>query len=149
VKYKGWSDPALQERIAIMVDKRLWTGMTCKEVEAYFDPHTEADHGHISGALSLLHGANKIACLTDRRDGRYIYVALDFIDSRPCRAQGRDSLTKAERDFYRVMSDHLEYWLELDTAGSLTGKTTSTRADKYRGMFVNATKEIWRGRPEP
>lgn len=46
-------------------------------------------HGSISGALSNLHKARRIACLVDQRDRCHIYVGLDYVRDRETRPQGR------------------------------------------------------------
>jgi hypothetical protein len=46
-------------------------------------------HGSISGALSNLHKAGRIACLIDTRDHCHIYVLPGYVRDRATREQGR------------------------------------------------------------
>jgi hypothetical protein len=46
-------------------------------------------HGSLSGALSNLHKADRIACLTERRERCHPYVLPIYVRGRETRAQGR------------------------------------------------------------
>lgn len=59
-------------------------------------------HGTLSGALSVLHKAGKLARLTEVRNGCKVYVAPQFTLGRPCEPHGRPrrgiTLTPDETD---------------------------------------------------
>lgn len=76
----------LQTRLFLMVTNRLSRGLTVAEARAAIPSQ---HHGSISGALSNLHKAGKVACLVETRDKCHIYVAPDFVRGRETRRQGR------------------------------------------------------------
>lgn len=60
-------------------------GMTWSELADASGRH----HGSTSGALSTLHKQGDIARLTDKREGRKIYVGTPYINGRPIEEHGR------------------------------------------------------------
>lgn len=145
--YRGWTDVRLQQQIRRFIDASGHRGLTVKELRSLI-PDTEAHHGWISGATSLLHGENKIARLRgEKRDGYKVYVELDFIDNRPCEAQGWGGrLSKEERAWVDSLTEILEYWMEIDSAGARFA-TDKTRAERHQHLFFRALKAVWGDRP--
>lgn len=148
-RYTGWNDERLQKRILALIDQRGHEGLTVKELRLII-PDTEAHHGWISGACSMLHAKNKIARLRgQKRHGYKVYVELDFIDSRPCEAQGyqRKALSIEEQAWYDDLVETFEYWMSVDTEGARF-KTDQVRAQRHPVLFANTMLRLWRQRPD-
>jgi hypothetical protein len=76
----------LQGRLLRVVEGLGPRGITVAEARRLI-PHEH--HGSISGALSNLHLAGRLACLVDTRDRCHIYVTPDYVRGRETRKQGR------------------------------------------------------------
>ena len=82
----GGSTASLQMLLLRMVGSRGPRGLTVAEARRMLpDDH----HGSISGALSNLHKAERVACLTERRESCHPYVLPQFVRDRETRPQGR------------------------------------------------------------
>lgn len=76
---------ARQAQAAALVTAAGYVGATWKELA----DRTNWHHGQVSGALSNLHKAGRIARLTDTRGRCSVYVAPEFVDGRDTKPQGR------------------------------------------------------------
>jgi rubrerythrin len=74
-----------QREVIAVLDRAHMTGLTWKELSTLTGWH----HGKASGVLSVLHKANKIARLTEKRDKCRVYVHLDHVGERDTDSQGR------------------------------------------------------------
>jgi hypothetical protein len=80
------STRGLQRVLLVMVGRTGPRGLTVAEARRVLaDNH----HGSISGALSNLHKAERIACLVERRGDCHPYVLPQYVRDRPTRQQGR------------------------------------------------------------
>lgn len=79
------STESLQRHLLVLVGRTGYRGLTVAEARRILPQH----HGSISGALSNLHKAGSIACLTERRESCHPYVLPIHVDWRPTREQGR------------------------------------------------------------
>lgn len=142
-KYAGYRNAELRERVLRLVDRSGHTGMTVHEIAAHFDPDTEAHHGDISGTLSMLHRDLVLARLTEKREGCKVYVHRDFLDSRPCEAQGRgvNRLDQDEIDRLCEIRDLLDYWFTVDNDGARF-TTDKTRAERYPKQFFARARRL-------
>lgn len=148
-KYAGYRNEALQQRILHMLDAVGHDGLTSAEIEENFDPVTEAHHGDVSGALSMLHAGLRIARLTEKRKGCKVYVERDFLDNRPCEAQGYgDRLTKDEAARLIDQRGFMDYWFTVDTAGARFA-TDRTRAERYSKEFFRAARRMFGDSVDP
>lgn len=142
-KYAGYRNTDLQQRIQRIVDRSTFRGMTVHEVAAHFDPETEAHHGDISGALAELHKNLVLARLSEKREGCKIYVHRDFLDSRPCEAQGRpEHLSKDEIAHLVEVRDFMDYWFTVDQDGARF-TTDKTRAERYSKQFFARARRLF------
>lgn len=142
--YRHWTDPNLQVDIAKLVEFFSHGGITTKEMRVFF---SSSHHGHLSGGASLLHGSNKIARLKDKRVGYKVYVGLDYIDGREVEAQGNGNrLTKEERAWLDSLVEGLDYYLQVDEAGSRFG-TNKTIAQRHQVNFFNWLNRTWGDKP--
>lgn len=73
----------MQQACIRMLKKRPVKGFTSREIEETLD----ADHGKVSGALSVLNKKGLLALLTEKRDGFMIYVLAENVKGRPVRAR--------------------------------------------------------------
>ena len=144
-KYTSYRDERLQAKILRLVDMRQWGGMTVHELRQAIPEH-EAHHGWISGALSELHRTNRLARLSDKRAGCKIYVTPDFIDSRPCEAQGHTGLSKEEILFFEDLDTFMNYWMRIDTDGARI-TTDRTKAERNHRLFFTELRKMWEDRP--
>lgn len=74
-----------QQYVLDLLKSRGREGATWKEVSALSMMH----HGQSSGALSVLHKADKIARLLERRDKCRVYVLHEYVYERETDSQGR------------------------------------------------------------
>ena len=74
-----------QRQVMHFLDARGAFGVTVHEVTRQFGWH----HGQSSGALSVLHKAEHIARLTEKRDRCLIYVLPKFVEGRETEPHGR------------------------------------------------------------
>lgn len=74
-----------QQYVLDLLRARGAEGATWKEISALSMMH----HGQSSGALSVLHKADKIARLLERRDKCRVYVLHDYVYERETDSQGR------------------------------------------------------------
>jgi hypothetical protein len=79
---------ALQRVLLVLVDTQGPDGLTVAEARRAIPAQ---HHGSISGALSNLHRAGRIACLTSRRERCHPYVTPSYVNGRPTRPQGKRS----------------------------------------------------------
>lgn len=141
-QYSGYRDQRLQSRLFDHLDRLAFTGATSKELALHFNPHTQAHHGDISGALALLHRGLKIARLSEKRDGCKVYVHPDYIDGRQCEAQGRGGLPKEQIERLERINDFLEYYMQIDTEGARFG-TDRTKAERNHRLFFQELRKLW------
>lgn len=134
-----YRDPALQGRILNLIDGATYRGLNVAELRERLPQH----HGHISGALSLLHRDMKIARLTEKREGCKVYVHPDFLDGRKAEPQGYGTLSKQEIEDLVALRDFVDYWLEEDVTGSRF-VTTLSRMEQHKKMFFSRLKELRR-----
>lgn len=80
------STESLQRVLLAMVGSRGPRGVTVAEARRALP---SVHHGSISGALSNLHKAERIACLTERRGSCHPYVLPQYVRDRETRPQGR------------------------------------------------------------
>jgi hypothetical protein len=82
-----------QEELVELLNSLGPKGVTWREatvmLRRQYAKHREIHHGTVSGALSALHKDKRIARLTERRKRCLVYVALDYVDGRETRPQGR------------------------------------------------------------
>lgn len=143
--YRHWTDENLQDDILKLVDYFGHQGITTKEMRAFF---SSSHHGHLSGGASLLHGANQIARLSEKRVGYKVYVGLDFIDSRDVEAQGNGAkYTKEDRAWIGGLLADLDYYLQVDDAGARFG-TDKTIAERHQRLFFDWLKRTYADRPD-
>lgn len=145
-KYTGWTDERLQKRILGLIDRAGHKGLCVAELRMLI-PDTEAHHGWISGALSVLHADLKIARLKEKRLGCKVYVEPDFLDSREAEAQGRGGPSKDDTVFAMRVIGFLEYWLQVDTAGARF-TTDKSKAERNPFLFFRELRALWIERPE-
>lgn len=143
-RYSGYRDERLQAMIRRLVDLSGHHGMTVYDLRRAI-PDSEAHHGWISGALSELHKANKITRLKEKREGCKVYVELDFIDSRPCEAQGVNGMSREEIEKAHEVHEFMQYWMQIDTEGSKFA-TDRTKAERNQRLFFTALRNVWEPR---
>jgi len=80
-----------QRMVLKALDKNHVYGATWKDLEAWFHWH----HGQASGVLSVLHKANVIVRLDERRDRCHIYVLPKWVDGRK-QSNYRRRMTQAD-----------------------------------------------------
>lgn len=135
-----YTDPALHAEIERHIDKASFTGLTVAELRE----RMPADHhGHISGALSLLHRDLRIARLAEKREGCKVYVHPDFLAGRKAEPQGNGNLPKDEVEELLALREFIDYWLEEDVTGSRF-VTTLSRAEIHKKMFFVRLKDLRR-----
>jgi hypothetical protein len=134
-----YTDPGLQADIRDLIDRSMFKGLTVAELRVLLPEH----HGHISGALSLLHRDLRIARLSEKREGCKIYVHPDFLDGRKAEPQGNGNLPKEEVAELVELRDFIDYWLEEDVTGSRF-VTTLSRAEMHKKLFFARLKELRR-----
>lgn len=80
-------------------------GMTWKEYASLRGLH----HGQASGVLSVLHKANRIARLNERRDRCLVYVHPDHVQGRETTEQGsKRGLTPREKGIVSVVRESID-----------------------------------------
>lgn len=67
-----------QQRVLRHIEGRGVVGATWMEVGSALN----LNHGQASGALSALHAINRLAMLTERRDGNRVYVVPEYVAGR-------------------------------------------------------------------
>lgn len=80
------STARIQARVLSLVLGKGPRGVTVAELR---DALPAQHHGSISGALSNLHKAERLACLVEQRDRCHIYIGPDYIRGRETRPQGK------------------------------------------------------------
>lgn len=135
-----YTDPALHAEILALIDRASFSGLTVADLR---NKMPEDHHGHISGALSLLHRDLKIARLTEKREGCKVYVHPDFLNGRKAEPQGSGNLPKDEVEELVALRDFIDYWLEEDVTGSRF-VTTLSRAEIHKKLFLSRLKELRR-----
>lgn len=75
----------IQARVLRMVRDAEERGLTIADLRDRLPDH----HGTLSGALSALHSAERVARLTEKRDRCQVYVTPDHINGRDTKPQGR------------------------------------------------------------
>jgi hypothetical protein len=85
---------ARQQAILTHLAAQAALGATSHEVEKALGLH----HGVVSGALSGMHKADRVALLTETRNGGAVYVLPQYVDGRDTQRQGRAAprITDAE-----------------------------------------------------
>lgn len=76
---------AIRTGSPLVVERGGPMGLTWKELAEVTGWH----HGQVSGVLSVLHKADRIARLTERRDRCYVYVLNEYVGDRETQPQGR------------------------------------------------------------
>lgn len=142
LKYAGWRDPNLHASVLRHLDRAGHEGLTVSELRLRYDPDTEAHHGWVSAALSILHKDNKIARLGEKRAGCRVYVERDFLDDRKPEAYGGSMLTKDERERLTEIRDFMDYWFTVDNEGARFA-TDRTRAERNHRLFFAAARPIF------
>jgi hypothetical protein len=135
-----YTDPNLQADLLELIDAAMFRGLTVAELR---EKMPKDHHGHISGALSLLHRDLRIARLSEKREGCKVYVHPDFLDGRKAEPQGSGNLPKDEVEELVALRDFIDYWLEEDVTGSRFVSHLS-RAEKHKGLFFSRLKDLRR-----
>ena len=78
------------------------TGLTWAEIDRW----KHWGHGSISGVLSNLHKAGKIARLTERRDGCFVYVLPEHVNGRETQEQGRPRQPQEALALAAIQAEH-------------------------------------------
>lgn len=72
-----------QRYILILAERAKEKGVTVAELR-----DASLHHGRVSGALSVLHGAGKLARLTETRGRCKVYVLPEYVNDRPTERHG-------------------------------------------------------------
>jgi hypothetical protein len=92
-----------QRFILIMADRAKERGITVAEVR-----DQALHHGRVSGALSVLHKAGKLARLHETRNRCKVYVLPEYVNGRPTEAHG--VVHKADQETLKS-AEFLDGWL--------------------------------------
>ncbi len=133
-----YKDPVLQKHVTRLIDDAAHYGRTVAEIRDLLPAH---HHGTLSGVLSVLHRDMVIARLTEKRGGCKIYVHPDYLDGRAAEQQGREGYSKQEVEEAMAIREFLEYYLQVDTAGSVYG-TDKTKAERNQKLFFQQLKAL-------
>lgn len=102
----------LQHTAIKMLRRFKGKGLTSGE----FGEHMAVHHGTASGTMTALHMAGKVARLTEKRDGRKVYVLPEWVRDRETEEVGRTAKTILMEDMVDYLSalDDDEAWRLID-----------------------------------
>lgn len=107
-----------QRYVLIMAERAKEHGVTVAELR---ESSGKVHHGSVSGSLSVLHRAGKLARLKERRGGCKVYVRPEYVNGRETEPHG--VVHKADRETLEAAQTTQDW---LDTWGIGLSDSTST-----------------------